>query len=137
MKEKENRKFCEKPNKDLINIIKSVTLFAKKLPFYYAGVYVLALSAYLIFGAGVSTFFDMTFVISPFVALMSLRLSFIFKFCKWHRMECILPVIPYAVNLVDLAHPLNSYGAIANLVCLLVLFFLSIVNAYFVFRRAR
>lgn len=127
----------EKEFKEGAKIIKSATKFSKKLPFYYAALFLLLMCGYLFCGEKVSKFLDITFYVSPFVALLSLRLSCIFKFCKWHRIECLLPLIPYAFNIIDTIRPFNEYGSIINFIMLFVILVATIVNAYFVFRRAR
>lgn len=127
----------EKEFKEGAKIIKSATLFVKKMPFYYASLYVILMCVYLFCSEKTSTYMDWTFTISPIVVLANLRLSRTFKFCVWHRFECSLPLIPYAVMILDSIRPIGVYSAITNLAVICVLIVATIVNAYFVFRRAR
>ena len=123
--------------KSAAKIIKSATMFTKKFPFYYAALYVVLMCAYLFCSEKVSEFIDLTFYVSPFVVFVSLRFSRIFKMCKWHRLECALPLIPYSVNLIDYVSQIRYCGAAINLSVICVLIVATIVNAYFVFRRSR
>lgn len=127
----------EKEFKEGAKIIKSATDFVRKLPFYYAVIYVFLICVYLFCSDNVSTFIDWTFNISPAAVFVNIRLSRMFKFCVWHRIECSLPLIPYFAMIVDFICPLGMGGALANLIIICLLIVATIVNAFFVFRRAR
>lgn len=89
---------------------------------------------YLLFNDTIATIADMLFYVSPVAVFFNLRMSKIFKMCKWHRLECLLPLLPIVLVFV------NGFGFIipdiavyVNWSVNLIIFLLSPFNAYFVF----
>lgn len=74
--------------------------------------------------------------LSPLLVVFLILLSYAVRLCKWHRLQCVLPLIPQAMVYCD--NYIYEYGvalATINFSVLLLLFILSLVNAYFVFIR--
>jgi hypothetical protein len=124
-------------NKDIIAIViilRKVTKIVKIYPFVYAMLYAFCMVGYMIGSEQLSCLLDQLFYTSPISILFALLLSRSLKLCKWHKLECILPMIP----LIHLAIgsyiiPLNSVSAIINVATVITLCLASLINAYFVF----
>lgn len=117
-----------------IQILKKATATVKVAPFAFALLYLVALVVYLLFNDTIATVTDMLFYVSPVAVFFNLRMSKIFKMCKWHRLECLLPLLPIVIVFV------NGFGFIIPDIAVyinwsvnLIIFLLSLVNAYFVF----
>ena len=117
-----------------IQILKKATATVKVAPFAFALLYLAALVVYILFNDTVATIADMLFYVSPVAVLFNLRMSKIFKMCKWHRLECLLPLLPIIIVFI------NSFGFIIPRIAVyvnwgvnLIIFLLSLLNAYFVF----
>ena len=117
-----------------IQILKKATATVKVAPFAFALLYLVALVVYLLFSDTIATMTDLLFYVSPVAVFFNLRMSKIFKMCKWHRLECLLPLLPIVIIFV------NGFGFIipdiavyVNWSVNLIIFLLSLVNAYFVF----
>lgn len=118
----------------LVSILRAVTIAVQFAPFIFVGFLIISVMFYLFINEEVSAFMDLMFYISPIVAVYNLVLSRVLKLCKWHRLECRLPLIPiipvlindYICNLEPLYLWIN-WGIVVSM------FVLSIINAYFVF----
>lgn len=117
-----------------IQILKKATATVKVAPFAFALLYLVALVVYLLFSDTIATMTDLLFYVSPVAVFFNLRMSKIFKMCKWHRLECLLPLLPIVIVFV------NGFGFIipdiavyVNWSVNLIIFLLSLINAYFVF----
>lgn len=117
-----------------IQILKKTTATVKVAPFVFALLYLTALVVYLLFNDTIATIADLLFYVSPVAVFFNLRMSKIFKMCKWHRLECLLPLLPIVLVFV------NGFGFIipdiavyVNWSVNLIIFLLSLFNAYFVF----
>lgn len=77
---------------------------------------------------------DSLFYISPLASLLMILLSKELYLCKWHRLECVLPVIAIIPDIIDVhIHPLSDIAEDVNLALMTMIFLLSLINAYFVF----
>lgn len=117
-----------------IQILKKATATVKVAPFAFALLYLVALVVYLLFNDTIATMTDLLFYVSPVAVFFNLRMSKIFKMCKWHRLECLLPLLPIVIVFI------NGFGFIipdiavyVNWSVNLIIFLLSLLNAYFVF----
>ena len=118
----------------IVNILRKATRIVKLMPFIYAIVYIFSMIGYLLFSDNVATFLDTMFYVSPIAILFSLRLSTVLKMCVWHKLECILPLIPTALVFVDeFIMQFTILYAYINVVIILFLCLASLINAYFVF----
>lgn len=128
-------------SKDIIAIIeiaRRVTSVAKFSPFIFAVAYIITMICYIFCDDATATLLDQLCYTSPLVVIMNFRLSYSLKLCKWHRLECALPMFPLIPLVIDYyIYPISRFGAIVNGISILTLIILSLVNAYFVFRRPR
>jgi hypothetical protein len=128
-------------SKDIIAIIeiaRKVTSVAKFSPFVFAVAYIITMICYIFCDDATATLLDQLCYTSPLVVIMNFRLSYSLKLCKWHRLECALPMFPLIPLVIDYyIYPISRFGAIVNGISILTLIILSLVNAYFVFRRPR
>lgn len=124
-------------NKDIIAIViilRKVTKIVKIYPFVYAMLYAFCMVGYMIGSEQLSCLLDQLFYTSPISILFALLLSRSLKLCKWHKLECILPMIPLIHLAIDSCIiPLNSVSAIINVATVITLCLASLINAYFVF----
>ena len=121
-----------------IQILRKATATVKVAPFAFALLYLAALVVYILFNDTVATIADMLFYVSPVAVFFNLRMSKIFKMCKWHRLECLLPLLPIVIVFI------NGFGFIipdiavyVNWSVNLIIFLFSLLNAYFVFIKPR
>ena len=128
-------------SKDIIAIIeiaRKVTSVVKFSPFVFAVAYIITMICYIFCDDATATVLDQLCYTSPLVVIMNFRLSYSLKLCKWHRLECALPMFPLIPLVIDYyIYPISRFGAVVNGISILTLIILSLVNAYFVFRRPR
>lgn len=128
-------------SKDIIAIIeiaRKVTSVVKFSPFVFAVAYIITMICYIFCDDATATLLDQLCYTSPLVVIMNFRLSYSLKLCKWHRLECALPMFPLIPLVIDYyIYPISRFGAVVNGISILTLIILSLVNAYFVFRRPR
>jgi hypothetical protein len=120
----------------LVNILRKVTVFAKILPFVYALLLLASMLIYLTGSESLATICDVFFYSSPMAIITLLVFSSLLKMCKWHKIECCLPLIPSLMFIVDTyIYELSPIGAVLNIVIMIAIFVLSLINGYFVFRK--
>ena len=118
----------------LIRILRKVTTIVKIYPFVYAVLYALCIIGYLVCDDIVSVMLDQLFYTSPIVVSCNILLSYSLKLCKWHRLQCLLSTFPLIPLFVDyLIFPVSKLAFTINALTIMLLFILSLVNAYFVF----
>lgn len=121
-----------------IQILRSVTRTVKIAPFVVAVFYMMSMVGYLMFSDTVATILDYLFYVSPSTIAILLILSKSTKMCFWHRLECVLPVVAILPALVDdfILRFTNS-ATIVNISTIGLMFFATLLNAYFVFIKPR
>lgn len=118
-----------------VKIAQNATFVVKIMPFVYALIFMACLITYMFASDEVQTILDTIFYVSPITIIFALILSKTFKLCKWHRLECVLPLISQITVMIDLFHPLSEVAAEINVVTIVVIFLISIINAYYTFLR--
>lgn len=118
-----------------VKIAQKATFVVKIMPFVYALLFMACLIAYFFTSDDLQTILDTIFYVSPITIIFALILSKTFKLCKWHRLQCVLPLFPQVIVITDLFYPLSEIAAEMNVVTVALLFFLSLINAYFTFLR--
>lgn len=91
-------------SKDIIAIIeiaRKVTSVAKFSPFVFAVAYIITMICYIFCDDATATLLDQLCYTSPLVVIMNFRLSYSLKLCKWHRLECALPMFPLIPLVID------------------------------------
>ena len=128
-------------NKDIlaiVRILRKVTKIVKIYPFIYAVLYALCMIGYLVSDDIVSVILDQLFYTSPIVVSCNILLSYSLKLCKWHRLQCLLPMFPLIPLFVDyLIFPVSKLAFTINALTIITLFALSLINAYFVFIKPK
>lgn len=106
------------------------------MPFVFAIFYLIGVSSYIWLSNTIIGYLDLAFYVSPMVILYELILSKIFHLCKWHRLECVLPMFGLIPVLVDkFIIEIGAYGQLTNWIIVVTVFTLSLINAYFVFLK--
>lgn len=128
-------------NKDIIgiiNILRKVTAIVKVYPFVYTLLYIVSMVGYVICNDSISIILDQLFYTSPIVVSCNIMLSYALKLCKWHRLQCWLPMFPLIPVVVDnYVCSLSKLVAITNVTTIIILFIASLINAYFVFIKPK
>lgn len=122
--------------KVILAIVRKVTKAIKIFPFLYTILFlitspIIAFSEFDI-AQDVSGLIYMSFVMFLFL----IYLSYSVKLCFWHRLQCILPLFPQIIVFIDA----NFYEFEESLMTIdfvvdIIIFLLSLINAYFVFIR--
>lgn len=119
-----------------IGILKSITRIVKIVPFLYTFLYILFLVLQFIVNETALCIMENILYVSPIMILLFVLLSYKLKFCKWHRVECLLPITQQVLSLVDAyIYEFGEYSVYVIIYTIALLFTLSLVNAYFVFVR--
>lgn len=122
----------------IVRILRKVTKIVKIYPFVYAVLYALCMIGYLFCDDIVSVMLDQLFYTSPIVVSCNILLSYSLKLCKWHRLQCLLPMFPLIPLFVDyLVFPVSKLAFTINALTIILLFALSLINAYFVFIKPK
>lgn len=118
----------------IVKILRRVTTIVKIYPFVYAVLYALCMIGYLVCDDMVSIILDQLFYTSPIVVSCNILLSYSLKLCKWHRLQCLLPMFPLIPLFVDyFILPVSKLAFTINALAIISLLALSLINAYFVF----
>lgn len=118
----------------LFRIVRKVTLTVKYFPFFYALGFLLFWLIAPSLSIEAITAIDGVIYVSLIFVLFLIRLSYCVKLCKWHRLQCSLPLFPQIVDKIDVyVYEFGVYLAIVNYIVFGVMAILSLINAYFVF----
>ena len=122
----------------IVKILRNATKVVKLMPFIYAIVYILCMVGYLLFSDEVASLLDKLFYVSPVSIIFSLCLSRTLKMCVWHKIECILPLLPTLLVFVDeFIMQFTVLYAYINVILISFLCIASLINAYFVFIKPK
>lgn len=128
-------------NKDiiaLVKILRRVTTIVKVYPFAYTLLYISCMLVYMFGTDNTATICDQLFYTSPFMVMCAIGLSYSLKLCKWHRLECVLPLLPCITIFVDTyIYQLSMVCAYLNSILMIILGIASLINAYFVFIKPK
>lgn len=120
----------------IISVVRYSTVLVKVMPFCFAFVYLAGIFSYILMPKAYIGYLDLAFYVSPIVILYELILSKIFHLCKWHRLECVLPLSGLIPVIVDkFIIEVGAYGQLVNWIIVVAVFTLSLINAYFVFLK--
>lgn len=98
MQEKQSR---NKVVASALQMLRRVKTLAQLSPFVYALGYIIILFLYNRASGLVLDVLDDLFYVSPLVIVTNLLYSRILKFCIWHKIACLLPIIPEIANLSE------------------------------------
>lgn len=114
----------------LFNIVKPVTITVKTFPFFYAIVLILFWLIAPILSYEVISTVDSLIFLSVVMVGFLIRLSYCVKLCKWHRLQCALPLLPQAIAQFDeYIYEFGEYVSAVNYASTGLVFTLSLVNA--------
>lgn len=117
-----------------IGILRNITRFVKIVPFIYALLFLICMIPYWKCSEGILDIIDQCVYVSPIVCLTFIRLSYYLKLCNWYRLQCCLPMFPLPITLIDEhIYELSGVAMQINFAIIILLFLLSLINAYFVF----
>lgn len=122
----------------IVQILRRTTELVKWFPFIYTAIFIVTMCSYYWISEDVANTLDTILYTSPLFMLFTLILSRILKLCKWHRVQCCLPLYPIILVAIDtyILHisRLTTGFLIASVIALCIL---SLINAYFVFRKPK
>lgn len=123
--------------KTVFGILRDVTFTLKVAPFMYSGIYLICMLVYFCNEQeDVLALYDMAFYISPIVIATMFYLSYTLRFCNWYRLQCLLPLFPQVLGLVDkYVYAFGEYSAMAVVGMTVAIFVISLINIHFVFNR--
>lgn len=124
--------------KYLLAVIRKTTKAIKIFPFVYILILLIILPLMSYMDIDTATFISGCIFESPLLIAFLILLSYSVKLCKWHRIQCALPLVPQIADFIDTY--IYEYGealATLNFAILIILFIASLVNAYFVFIRPK
>lgn len=115
---------------NLRRVINAVKVF----PFIMVLLQIMVVISYTILPESVLFVLDMMFYTSPLHILLLVYLSRKLGLCKWHRAECLLPMIGIVAPLIDVyIWEFTLSAATFNLLIMSSLLIVSVFNAYHVF----
>ena len=118
----------------MVEILRNVTTTVKVFPFLYALINIPAMFAYMVFSEEACIMLDTLFYMSVLMVVFLVRLSYCVKLCIWHRIQCSLPLLPQIIVFIDNnVYCFGQNSAILNVWLAILLFALSLINAYLVF----
>lgn len=120
----------------IISVVRYSTVLVKAMPFFFAFFYLTGIFSYILMPKAYIGYLDLAFYVSPMVIIYELILSKIFHLCKWHRLECVLPLSGLIPVIVDkFIIEVGAYGQLVNWIIVVAVFTISLINAYFVFLK--
>jgi len=87
--------------KRLILTLRDITLAVQIAPFIISLLYILGITAQLLFSGDTSWLFNMILYTPPPIILIMLIFSRMLHLCKWHRLACALPLVPFCFTMID------------------------------------
>lgn len=128
--------------KKVLRVLSNITVAVKVTPFIYSAIFVVVYFIYSFAGDNVLDVLDVLFYMSPIAIIIMLIYSRILEFCIWHRIACVIPMIPQIIDLIDSHYEFTQIEVLSiNLLCVMLTILL-IFSAYKVFfkderRKAR
>lgn len=122
--------------KTAFSILREVTFTLKVAPFIYTFMYIIFYILYVCVGDAYLMALERYLYISPIVIATMFYLSYTLRFCNWYRLQCLLPLFPQVLGLVDkYVYAFGEYSAMAVVGMTVAIFVISLINIYFVFNR--
>lgn len=87
--------------KKLILTLRDITLAVQIAPFAISTLYILGITAQLLFSGDTSWLFSIILYTPPPIILIMLIFSRMLHLCKWHRLACALPLVPFCFTMID------------------------------------
>lgn len=87
--------------KRLILTLRDITLAVQIAPFVISLLYILGITTQLLFSGDTSWLFSIILYTPPPIILIMLIFSRMLHLCKWHRLACALPLVPFCFTMID------------------------------------
>ena len=87
--------------KRLILTLRDITLAVQIAPFVISLLYILGITAQLLFSGDTSWLFSIILYTPPPIILIMMIFSRMLHLCKWHRLACALPLVPFCFTMID------------------------------------
>lgn len=87
--------------KRLILTLRDITLAVQIAPFVISLLYILGITAQLFFSGDTNWLFSIILYTPPPIILIMLIFSRMLHLCKWHRLACALPLVPFCFTMID------------------------------------
>ena len=119
-----------------IRILRDVTIVIKIFPFVLSLLYITFYVIQLAFRDEWTYQVEEFLYTSPITVILLLVMSYILRLCKWHRIQCMLLLMPQFFSHIDMhvyEHGVRS-AVIADIAILCILT-LSVLNSYMMFFR--
>lgn len=118
----------------VLNVVRKTTKAIKLFPFIYAVILLITMPLLAYSTIEVTENISSFIYISLLVVIFLIYLSYCVKLCKWHRIQCCLPLLPQITIFIDEnIYEFGSEMAIIDFITLAIIFLLSLINTYFVF----
>lgn len=122
--------------KTAFSILREVTFTLKTAPFVYTFMYIVFYMLYVYVGDAYLAAIERYLYVSPIVIATLLYLSYTLRLCNWYRFQCLLPLLPQALGLVDkYVYAFGEASATALVSMVAAMFVASLVNVILVFNR--
>lgn len=120
-----------------IRILRDVTVIVKIFPFLSSLLYIIFFLAQLLFQNDVVYEMESLFYISAFVVVLLIVISYRLRLCKWHRIQCLLLLMPQVFSYIDMyVYEYGVHSAIIADIALTFILAVSVLNAYKMFRTS-
>lgn len=113
---------------NIVDKLRQITTLVQLAPFVLTFIYFIVFGLYFILPDNVLNVLDTLFYTSPLVSGILLLQSKILCLCKWHKMACLLPVLPQIGVLCDDIVPFS------NIVSIIFLAFTFLLTGLFLYR---
>lgn len=122
---------------NIVDKLRQITTLVQLAPFVLTFIYFIVFGLYFILPERALNVLDTLFYTSPIVSCLLLLQSKILCLCKWHKMACILPILPQVGVLCDDIVPFSHTVSIVFLLLTFLLtgIFLHRVKSSFVLKR--
>lgn len=122
-------------NEARLRMLRKATKVVKLYPFIYTVIFILCMVVYYTASEKSAQIVDRLFTVTPIMILPFILLSRTFKLCNWHRLQCVLPIFPQVASFVSIFVDLTFAAVFVNISVSVLVCFLTLFNAYFVFIR--
>lgn len=122
----------------IVQVLKKTTRIVKLYPFVVTIAYAITTFGYIFCDDDTAIFLYQVLYTSPLIVSFNIMLSRSLKLCKWHRLQCYLPMLPLVPVMIDYyICPLSRLVSTINAIVIVILYIASLINAYFVFVKPK
>ena len=118
-------------------MVSRVTKAVQVTPFIYSSIFVIVYFLYSFVDEKVMDIIDMGFYISPLVMVIFLVYSRILHLCKWHRITCVLPLVPQIYYILDSVFTFSQDEVLVANILTVIMLIILLISAYKVFYKCK